>query len=173
MLSIILISTLSFFVYQNKDSIYLFERGLSAEGFDKSRGETIDNFLYEFGRQPNDYLLGRGLNGEFQKFTSGENMYSRSIEIGYFNIMWKGGLVYLVPMMLLFIVSFVKGFFSSNNDLVKALAGIILWQIIYMGSFGMANFATSYVLIWISVAICLDPRIRNLNNSEIVKYVRF
>ena len=171
--SIILISTLSLFVYQNKDSIYLFERGLSAEGFDKSRGETIDNFLYEFGRQPNDYLLGRGLNGEFQKFTSGENMYSRSIEIGYFNIMWKGGLVYLVPMMLLFIVSFVKGFFSSNNDLVKALAGIILWQIIYMGSFGMANFATSYVLIWISVAICLDPRIRNLNNSEIVKYVRF
>ena len=171
--TVILITTLSFFVYQNKDSIYLFERGLSTEGFDKSRGETIDNFLYEFGRQPNDYLLGRGLNGEFKKFTSGENMYSRSIEIGYFNIMWKGGLVYLVPMMLLFIISFVKGFFSSNNDLVKALSGIILWQIIYMGSFGMANFASSYVLIWIAVAICLDPRLRKLHNSEIVKYVRF
>ena len=171
-LSLILMFTLSFFVYQNRKSIYLFERGVSASGFDESRGETIDNFLYEFGREPNDYLIGRGLNGTFQKFSSGDNMYSRSIEIGYLNIMWKGGLVYLVPMMLLFIISFVKGFFSSNNDFVKGLAGIVLWQIIYMGSFGMANFATSYVLIWISVAICLDPRMRNFTNNEIVGFIK-
>ncbi len=172
-LSLILMFVLSFFfVYQNRKSIYLFERGVSASGFDESRGETIDNFLYEFGREPNDYLLGRGLNGTFQKFSSGDNMYSRSIEIGYLNIMWKGGLVYLVPMMLLFIISFVKGFFSSNNDFVKGLAGIILWQIIYMASFGMANFATSYVLIWISVAICLDPRMRNFTNNEIVGFIK-
>jgi hypothetical protein len=75
-------------------------------------------------------------------------------------------------MMLLFIISFVKGFFSSNNDFVKGLAGIILWQIIYMASFGMANFATSYVLIWISVAICLDPRMRNFTNNEIVGFIK-
>jgi len=170
--SLILFITLSFFVYQNRKSIYLFERGVSASGFDESRGETIDNFLYEFGREPNDYLIGRGLNGTFQKFSSGDNMYSRSIEIGYLNIMWKGGLVYLVPMMLLFIISFVKGFFNSKNDFVKGLAGIILWQIIYMGSFGMANFATSYVLIWISVAICLDPRMRNFTNNEIIGFIK-
>ncbi len=171
-LSLILLFVLSFFVYQNRKDIYLFERGVSADGFDESRGETIDNFLYEYGREPNDYLYGRGLNGTFQKFSHGENMFSRSIEIGYLNIMWKGGLFYLVPMMLLFIISFARGFFKSNNDFVKGLAGNILWQIIYMASFGMANFATNYVLIWISVGICLDPRMRKFSNTEIVEFIK-
>jgi hypothetical protein len=170
--SILILLTLSIFIYQNKKSIYIFERGVSSSGFNDSRGETIDNFLYEFGREPNDYLYGRGLNGTFQKFSSGDNMYSRTIEIGYFNILWKGGIVYLIPMMLLFIISFVKGFFNSKNDFVKGLSGIILWQIIYMGSFGMANFATNYVLIWISVAICLDPRMRNFTNNEIIGFIK-
>lgn len=150
-----------------KDQIYLFERGLSKEGFDESRGETVDNFLADFGSQPNDYLWGRGLNGTFQKFNFGENAISRSIEIGYFNVMLKGGLLYTLPMMFLLVVGFVKGFYFSNNDLVKCLSGLLLWQIIYMASFGMANYNTTYSLIWISAAICLNPYLRALDNESV------
>ena len=52
---------------------------------------------------------------------------------------------------------------------LKVFQGIILWQIIYMLSFGMANFATNYLLLWISVAACLDSRIRKTSNLEIKK----
>ena len=72
-------------------------------------------------------------------------------------------------MMALFIIAFYRGYFKSNNDLSKGLAGIVLWQIFYMVSFGMANFATNYLLLWISVTACLDPRIRKTSNLEIKK----
>ena len=173
--TIILIGSLFFFslsaVFVSKKSsdILLFKRGFTQEGFQESRGETIFNFTNEFGRLPNDYLIGRGLNGTFQKFSTGDNQISRSVEIGYFNILLKGGFLYLVPMLVLFIIAFYRGFFKSNNDLTKALAGIVLWQIIYMVSFGMANFATNYLLLWIAVAACLDPKIRKTSNAEIIK----
>lgn len=167
--SLILISLLAVVVSKNSSNIYVFERGFNQEGFRESRGETIENFLGEFGTQSNDYLIGRGLNGTFQKFSTGDNQISRSIEIGYFNILLKGGFLYLMPMMILFIIAFYKGYFKSNNDLSKALAGIVLWQIIYMLSFGMANVATNYLLLWIAVAACLDSRIRNISNVGIKK----
>ncbi len=167
--SLFFISLTAVVVSKNSNSIYLFERGFNQEGFQESRGETIENFLAEFGTRSNDYLIGRGLNGTFQKFSTGDNQISRSIEIGYFNILLKGGFLYLVPMIFLFILAFYKGYFKSNNDLSKALAGIVLWQIIYMVSFGMATFATNYVLLWIAVAACLDSRIRKTSNDEIKK----
>ena len=167
--SLFFISLTAVVVYKNSSNIYLFERGFNQEGFQESRGETIFNFLKEAGSQPNDYLIGRGLNGTFQKFSTGDNKMSRSIEIGYLNILFKGGFLYLVPMMVLFLIAFYKGYFKSNNDLSKALAGIVLWQIIYMVSFGMANFATNYLLLWISVAACLDSRLRKTSNAEIKK----
>ena len=167
--SLLFISVFSSLVVSNYENIYLFERGFSKEGFEESRGETIDNFIATFGTQSNDFLIGRGLNGTFQKFSSGDNQISRSIEIGYLNILLKGGFLYLLPMMLLFIIAFYKGYFKSNNDLSKGLAGLVLWQIIYMISFGMANFATTYLFIWIAVTVCIDPRIRKISNSEIKK----
>jgi hypothetical protein len=170
-ISILVISIATFFIVQNVDNIYLFERGFSQESFDESRGDTVDNFLTQFGTLPNDYLIGRGLDGEFRKFSSGDNQISSSIEIGYFNILLKGGFSYLIPMVLLFIFSFYKGFFKSKNDLIKGLAGIILWQIIYMASFGMAIYNTNYLFLWIAVAACLDPRIRNITNEELKNYL--
>jgi hypothetical protein len=168
-LSLFFISVSTVVIINNTQNIFLFERGFSKEGFDESRGETVDNFLYQFGTLPNDFLIGRGLSGEFQKFSFGDNQMSSSIEIGYFNVLLKGGFLYLVPMMALFIIALYKGFFKSNNDLSKGLAGIILWQIIYMMSFGMANFSTNYLLLWIAVAACLDSTIRKTTNAEIRK----
>lgn len=167
--SLFFISLSAVVISKNSSNINVFERGFNQEGFQKSRGETIFNFFREFGSLPNDYLIGRGLNGTFQKFSTGDNKMSRSIEIGYFNILFKGGFLYLAPMMVLFIIAFYKGYFKSNNDLSKALAGLVLWQIIYMVSFGMANFKTDYLLLWISVSACLDSRLRKTSNAEIKK----
>ena len=156
--------TLSF-----KSEIYFFQRGFDADGFEASRGETVDNFIADFGSQTGDWISGRGLNGMVQKFNFGENALSRSIEIGYFNILLKGGLLYLIPMMILFITAFIRGFFYSKNDLVKALSGLVLWQIIYMFSFGMANYNASYTILWIATAVCLNPVFRAYSNADVMK----
>ena len=155
------------FVIENKDKLYIFERGFSQESWEQSRGATIRNFLYDFGSKPYDWFIGRGLNGTFRKFTFGEDQISRSIEIGYFNILLKGGLLYLLPMMYLFIRAFYLGFFKSNNDLSKGLAMIVLWQMIYMVSFGMANYSLYYILVWIAVGAGFDSSLRTKSNLDL------
>ncbi len=158
-------------IYKKSSDIRVLQRGISIEGFNTSRGDTVDNFLAEFGLQPYDYLWGRGLNGTIRKFSEGNynRKYSRSIEIGYFNILLKGGFIYLIPMVILFISGFYNGFFRSNNDLSKGLALLLLWQLIYMVSFGMANYSVYYFLIWISVSATLDQDFRMMSNSTIME----
>lgn len=167
--SILFFSIATIFIYQNSNKILLFQRGFNTKGFDESRGETVKNFLSDFGTKPYDYAIGRGLNGKIHKFSFGDinNKYSRSIEIGYFNILLKGGFFYLIPMMLLFVIASFKGYFKTNNDLTKGLSLLILWQIIYMVSFGMANYSVYYILLWIAVGASLDPYLRSLSNDEI------
>lgn len=171
--SILFFTIASIFIYQNSSKIFLFQRGFNKEGFDVSRGETIANFFSDFGTKPLDYLKGRGLNGEVRKFSFGkiERQYSRSIEIGYLNILLKGGLIYLIPMMWLFVVASFKGYFKTNNDLTKGLSLIIVLQLISMVSFGMANYSVYYMLLWIAVASCLDPYMRSLSNVEIMQFL--
>jgi hypothetical protein len=166
-ISIVFSLTVLFVINEYSNKIYLFERGINKDAFEETRGETIYNFLHDFGSKPYDWLIGRGLNGEFRKFTWGYNQMSTSIEIGYFNILLKGGFIYLIPMMYLFLRAFYLGFFKSCNDLSKGLALIVLWQIIYMVSFAMANYSPYYILVWIAVGAGFDPNLRSKSNMEL------
>jgi hypothetical protein len=160
------------FIADRKDDIFLFERGLSQEGFEESRGETVEMFLLDFGSRSGDWLFGRGLNGKIQKFDRGEEGKSRSIEIGYFNALLKGGLLYLVPMIILLLSAFYLGYYSSNNDLSKLLAGFAFWQIFYMVTFGLPNFNFSYTFLWIAVSANLNPEFRKLNNLDLTRVLK-
>ncbi len=173
MFTLIFFISVTLITLSYKSQIYIFERGFDKNGFDTSRGETVDNFIADFGSKAGDWIYGRGLNGMVQKFNFGENAMSRSIEIGYFNILLKGGLLYLVPMMILFLTGFIRGFFYSKNDLVKALSGLLLWQILYMFSFGIANYNASYTILWIATAVCLNPVFRAYSNADVMKVLSF
>lgn len=167
-LSVFLLLLFAFVYIYYSDSLLIFQRGFTQEGFDESRGETVDMFLADFGSRDMDYFIGRGLNGFVQKFNRGEQGLSNSIEIGYFHLMLKGGLLYLIPYFIILFTSFYLGFYRSKNDISRALSGLILWQLIYMVTFGIPNFNLSYSLIWIAVATNLNPSFRCLSNKEIL-----
>ncbi|MFZ1705223.1 MAG: hypothetical protein WAT79_12825 [Saprospiraceae bacterium] len=162
----------SLYVYSISGDIYLFQRGLDKDGFNDTRGETVLNFLNDYGSRPNDYIIGRGLNGKVRKWivaTEKSTKFSRSIEIGYFDSLLKGGFVYLLLMLTLFLSSIYLGYFKSKNDLVKGLSFIVLWQILYMISFGLLNFSVFYFMLWIAVATCLDRVTRNYDNNYLIR----
>jgi hypothetical protein len=160
----------SFYVYSISSNIRLFQRGFDKEGFEDTRGETVINFLNDFGSRPNDYLIGRGLNGKIRKWLVGDkwlSKYSRSIEIGYFDSLLKGGFLYLIPLMLLFLTSIFLGFFRSKNDLAKGFSFLILYQIINMVSWGILNFSVYFFMLWIAVASCLDKTTRSYRDDQL------
>lgn len=159
----------SLYVYSISDNILLFQRGLNKEGFDDSRGETVINFLTDFGSRPNDHLIGRGLNGKIRKWLVGkeDKRFSRSIEIGYFDSLLKGGYLYLIPLMLLYLTSINLGYFRSSNDLSKGFSFLILYQIINMLSFGILTFSVYYFMLWIAVASSIDKTTRSYTNNQL------
>ena len=93
-LSIIFISVSTIYIINNKDDIYLFDRGFNIEGFEASRGDTIFNFINEFGSEPNDYLIGRGLNGTFQSFPWAIIKFQDLLKLDTLNVLLKGGFIF-------------------------------------------------------------------------------
>lgn len=160
---IFLIMVIFSFDYITK-SAYIFQRGFNQSAFQESRGRVLEDFFLDFASKK-DWLWGRGLDGTILRTVSVEGTESL-IENGYLTIILKCGLLYLIPMLAIFIRACYLGFFKSNNDLSKALATIIFTQLIYMIGFGLPDYSTDYILIWISVSACFSPEIRQASNED-------
>jgi hypothetical protein len=155
------------FYFLNIDDFYIFQRGIDVNGLEESRGLVYLNFVNDFNKI-NDYLFGRGLNGLVDRAINFESSdKARFIEIGFLNYLLKGGLLYLVPMLLIFFNSIYAGIFNSNNLISKTCSFVIILQVIEMFTFGVADFSSSYCLIWIAVSANNNRLILALTNKEI------
>jgi hypothetical protein len=164
LLSIVTLFSLDF-VWQK---LYIFERGFDVESLEKSRGKVFKDYFYDFN-STEDYAVGRGLNGTVLRTISKDSDRERSIENGFLTILLKGGLLYVIPYLIILFRSFYLGYFRSNNDLSKALAFIILIQILGMVSFNLPDYSTRYVLVWIAVSAGFNRNLRETPNFKIIK----
>lgn len=165
MLTCVLLLGVASIFSQHIQNMRVFERGLSKEGFDNSRSTVFNDFFEDFGGI-RDWLVGRGINGTVQRTIRGGDV-ARGIENGYLTILLRGGLLYLGPMLLLMLRSSFLGFFRSRNDLSKALAMIVVWQLLNMMAFGLPDFSTSYVLVWVAISAGFNPNLRMLDDFAV------
>lgn len=122
---------------------------------------------------PKDLLVGRGIFGEYygpnvdKDTETGEySDYRDVIECGYLQLILKGGVVYLVLYLILFIIAILRGK-NAKNRLLKACTVIVFVQIIDMLPFGLHAFNTKAILIWLSVSVCLNKRFVEMTDDEI------
>ena len=160
---IILILILSF-GYLVK-STYAFERGFSKEGFQESRESVFTDFFEDF-TSANDWIFGRGIQGRVYR-----SIYAQGtldiVEQGFLTVILRGGLLYLVPFVIIFLRASYLGFFKSKNDLIKALAILVFLHLVLMFYFNLPDFSTYYIIIWISIAACFNEKMRYYSNAEI------
>ncbi|MCX6238343.1 MAG: O-antigen ligase family protein [Bacteroidia bacterium] len=155
-------------------NVYVFQRGFTSQGWEESRGDVIRAFFKDFS-STSDWIFGRGLNGMILRSvgtdpgTEAGTVESGGIENGFLWVLLKGGLLYLLPMLFLFLRASYLGFFKTKNDLTKALAATIIIRILTMFSFGIPELSTGYIITWISVSSCYSGRLRSLTNTEIIK----
>lgn len=156
-----------FFVFGNLvTSSYAFQRGFNKGGFEESRGLVFEDFFADF-QSSSDWIFGRGLEGKVLRTLDADEGASSVIENGFLTILLKGGLVYLIPFILILLRASFLGFFKSNNDLVKGLAALLLIHVFMMSYFNLPEYSARYILIWISVSACFNPRLRNYTNKEV------
>jgi hypothetical protein len=146
-------------------SAYVFQRGFDTASLEASRERVFEDFFIDFSGT-NEWLFGRGLDGDILR-TITEEGTGKLIENGFLTVILKGGLFYLIPMLIIMLKACYLGFFKSNNDLGKALAALVFIQIISMMMHGLPEYSSHYVLVWVAVAGCFSSAVREPDNEEV------
>jgi len=133
----------------------------------ESRDAPIKDFFADFNEHPNDWIVGRGINGLVRSSTNAPyDIGSRAgIENGYLMHILVGGWIYLGLIILIALPAMYLGFFKSKNILCKSFAAIILTYFIDMIGFGIAQTTLKFGLIWIGISICYSARMRNYSDE--------
>jgi hypothetical protein len=136
----------------------------------RTRSEVEQYFYRDMHAQ--DWLIGRGLNGEYfcPGVTEGIGkitIYRKVIETGYLQVILNGGLISLVLMLLIAIPAMFKGIFFSKNILGKAAGIWIFLFLLFMYPGTPTIFSLNYMLVWISISICYSEKIRNMSDKGI------
>lgn len=150
----------------SENSIFAY---LSSRGLEDTRSNVDEALL----AQMSDFQLwfGKGLNGRYyQGNWAVDNLYNGwryGSETGFFNLVLKGGYVFAFLHILLLLIPALKGLFYSKNSLTKALGIYILLSLIELYPFGWLMFNIKFLIIWIGVVLCWNPRLRGMNNLQI------
>ncbi len=148
-------------------STYAFERGFSKAAFEESRGAVFRDFYEDF-TSANDWIFGRGIMGRvYRSFYSGGTL--DIVEQGFLTVILRGGLLYLIPFLLIFLRASYLGFFKSNNDMVKALSILVFLHVLLMFYFNLPDYSTYYVFIWIAITACYNKKLREYSNAQLYK----
>lgn len=147
---------------------YITDRGL------EDTRSTVELCLYQ-DLNSTEWIIGKGMDGEY--YCPGIDPddvtgYRSTIETDYLQLVLKGGLVSVIMFLLITIPAIIKGLFFSRNLLTKAAACWIIWVLLNMYPATIITFTLQYILLWISVAICFSPFIRNMAEEELTNYLR-
>jgi hypothetical protein len=157
---------------ENIAQLSVFERGISQEGWEKSRGIVVDEFFEDF-TSVSDWVFGRGLNGTIKRSigASKDTGEGKGIENGYLHIILKGGNIYFFFVSYFFLKAFYLGWFKSNNDFTKAFAALLIIHLFGMIGFNIPVFSHRYMLLWLSIPICFSVYYRSLTNQQIKQLI--
>ena len=137
---------------------------LSERGDEDTR-EGVELAFFADMRDINDWIFGRGWFGQYYDFVFGYKRFG--VETGYLTIILRGGIIYLIPYILLLVLSFINGFFRSKNLFCKSFAIICLMKLISLYPFGWPAFDFLHFVIFLGIWICNSKDIRSLTDENI------
>lgn len=162
----IIASTLIGFYIYSENSLFAF---LNDRGLEDTRSNVDEALLSQMDNL--QLWFGKGLNGRYYKPLMLENDYLKGwrygSETGFYNFVLKGGYVTTIVYILVLLIPALKGIFKSNNSFTKALGIYVFLSLIELYPFGWPFFDIKFLIIWIGVALCWNPVIRKMNNTEI------
>ena len=91
------------------------------------------------------------------------------VEIGYSQLVLKGGYVMQVAFLALSLYSVYLAIFRSNNRITRYLAYIIIARLIIMITAMPPRVGFEYFMYWLVVGGCLSSELRSFSDDEIAK----
>ncbi|MGN6542274.1 MAG: hypothetical protein ACTHKY_15805 [Ginsengibacter sp.] len=147
--------------------------GFFAERGDDDTRTGIEWYFYN-DMQTKDWTVGKGILGDYycpDISESQQTNFRDDIETGYLQIILKGGIVSLLLFLLISIPAIIKGIFFSRNTLAKASGVWILLFISTLYPRDETKFTLNYILVWMSIGLCYNKNLRNLQEEEIIGFL--
>lgn len=129
-----------------------------------SRSGLFDAFYDDMGVK--DWIFGRGWFGQYFE-SSWLGKYRNGLECGYLHLILKGGLLYLIPYVIILLMSARNGLFRSTNYMCKAFGAICLLRAINLIPFGVPSFTIQEFVVWVGVLICNKKYYLQMSESVI------
>lgn len=133
-------------------------------GAEDSRSGVEEGFLADM-KTTSDWLFGRGWFGRYYEPLIGD--YRNSIETGFYALILRGGLLYLIPYVLILALTMINGMFRSKNLFCKSFAIMALMQIVSLYPSGWPAFDFFFFTLWLGVWVCNERKIRGMNDIQI------
>ncbi len=143
----------------------LFEGGeIGGELNESSREFYLSNLVDYLNSHPLAWVFGRGANGYY---TVSNGTLRSTIETGWWYMILKGGIIYLVLYVYLLLKAAYLGFFKSNNQFVKSLGVLCLIRAYTLIPFGLPDVSLEFVMIMHFVRLINSDSLRNMSDAEI------
>lgn len=162
LLAVIVIG-LCFLLFTNmSDSFFstLTERG------DEDTRSGVEESFYADMKLQTDWIFGRGWFGNY--YDPIFHLYRKGVETGFLTLILRGGFLYLIPYVMILILTSFNGLFRSNNLFCKSFAIMCLMQLISLYPFGWPAFNFFHFIIWIGIGICNSKTILKQNDYQIL-----
>ena len=166
-LSILLICWAAYYFMSSDLFSFIHQRGM-----EDTRSGVDEALLSQMSGT--ELVFGKGLNGRYYYLLSLDDYldgWRYGSETGFFNIVLKGGYLMAILYVVLLAYPALLGIVKSNNTLCKALGFYIMLSLVKLYPFGWLAFNMEFLVIWMGVALCYNPSIRNMSDGEV--YSRF
>ena len=129
-----------------------------------------------------EVITGRGALGTYYssffknrfKYTkTGGDSYNRSAsEVGYLQMILKGGVIMVILYLLILIPASFLGIFRSKN-IIARMCGyyVFIYIIIWSVSF-YPTYSAEFILFWMAAGTCISSKARNTTNEELYQIIK-
>lgn len=117
---------------------------------------------------PSDLLWGKGILGTYNLwFDTVDDIYDRNaIEIGYMQLLLKGGFLMVLLHYSIYIYAIYMGLFRTKNSITKIFAYIICSRLIIMSTAMIPRVGFEYYFFWLIIGACISTEFRSINIHE-------
>lgn len=151
---------------------YLFTRAFEGGEFggelnESTRETFVANLQDELNKHPISWLLGRGINGYYMSAVGARG----TIEWGYWHLILKGGIIYLLLYVIVLLRTAYMGFFKSNNQMAKTMGVLCLLRAYALIPYGLPDVTLEALLVWHYVRLINTDSFRKMTDLEIKNYI--
>jgi hypothetical protein len=128
-----------------------------------------------------EQIIGRGALGTYYSpyfarlrhagFKNGDSAHRSVNEIGYLEMVLKGGYIMLILYLLILLPAAYLGIFKSNNTIARMSGYLIaIYLIVWLVSY-YSVYSAEYLLLWMAVGTAISPQARKISDDEIKAYI--